>query len=382
MARVPDWVQERRLRWTCLLLLLTLSLAACGAGPPPEAAQATVGPATTRLVAHLRTPTPATPTATPTRPPTATWVPLPSPHPTAMDGLSGRGDVPLVGLGDAWTLAAVGKAVFVDVRPLANYEQERIPGAISMPVGEVTQRYGELPTDQLLIFYCNCRAEAESTQAALAALEKGLNQVAVLQGGWQAWLQAGYLVEGTNFASDPYATAGRVLGSPGAPITMVEFSDFQCPYCAQYALETLPQIKESYIETGLVYYIFKDLPLPIHPHAQKAAEASRCAGAQDSFWEMHGLLFKDQEQWSALDEAGALAAFAAYAGELGLDLPSFEACLSSGDFADLVVRDQWEAERAGVQLAPAFLINDRRTAGAYPFSEFERLIEAELAKEK
>lgn len=127
-----------------------------------------------------------------------------------------------------------------------------------------------------------------------------------------------------------------------------------------------------------MYYIFKDLPLPSHPSAQKAAEAGRCAGAQDSFWEMHHSLFEYQEQWSTVDEGRAQAAFATYAGQLGLDVPSFETCLSSGEYGDLVARDQEEAERTGVQGVPAFLIGSRRTAGAYPFVVFERLIEAEL----
>lgn len=363
-----------------LWLVLSLVLAACGGDPTPEAGQATVEPTATYGMAQVKTSTPQ-PVASATQAPTPTWVPLPSPAPTATGGEPGRGGVPQVSVGQAWTLAAVGEAVLVDVRPLGNYEKERIPNAISMPVDEVAERYEELPDDQLLIFYCNCKAEIESSEAALAALEKGLSQVAVLRGGWQAWLQAGYLVEGTKVEGEPDLTGGRVMGSPDAPITMVEYSDFQCPYCADYSLETLPLVVEAYIETGLVRYVFKDLPLAFHQHAQKAAEASRCAGAQDSFWPIHHLLFEHQEEWSAMDEARALAAFVAYAGELGLDVRSFEACLASGEFAEAVVRDQWEAERLGVQLVPAFLINGRRTAGAYPYAEFERLIEAELARE-
>lgn len=386
-----DQAQRGRFYLPGLVLILTLGLllAACAAEPTstPAAGQVAPQPTITHRLAQVKTSTPppiATasprPSATATPPPTATWVPLPSPYPSPTG--PGRGDVPVVGLGDAWTLAAVGKAVFVDVRPRANFEEERIPDAISMPVDEVSQRYAELPTDRLLIFYCNCQAEVESIEGALAAMEGGLEQVAVLQGGWQAWLRAGYQVEGTRVSGPAGSAEGRTLGSPNAPITMVEFSDFQCPYCAQYALETLPQIEEQYIETGLVYYVFKDLPLPFHAHAQKAAEASHCAAAQNRFWEMHDLLFTYQEQWSALDEAGTLAAFTTYAAELELDVAAFEACLSSGQFAEQVTRDQWEAERAGVQMVPSFFIGDRRSAGAYPFAEFQRLLEAELAEQE
>jgi protein-disulfide isomerase len=364
-----------------LVLTLGLLLAACGAEPTTTSAadQLAPQPTITYRLAQVKTSTPP-PIATVTPPPTATWVPLPSPYPSPTG--PGRADVPVVGLGDAWTLAAEGQAVFVDVRPWVNYEEERIPDAISMPVDEVSQRYAELPTDRLLIFYCNCQAEVESIEGALAAMEGGLGQVAALQGGWQAWLRAGYQVEGTKVSGPAGSAEGRTLGNPDAPVTMVEFSDFQCPYCAQYALETLPQIEVQYIETGLVYYVFKDLPLPFHAHAQKAAEASHCAAAQDRFWEMHDLLFENQAQWAALDGAGALAAFATYAAQLELDEAAFEACLSSGQFAEKVARDQSEAERAGVQMVPSFFINDRRSAGAYPFAEFQRLLEAELAKQE
>ncbi|MEJ2211325.1 MAG: rhodanese-like domain-containing protein, partial [Anaerolineae bacterium] len=179
------------------LLLLSLVLAACGAAPTPGASQATGQTTAAQPVAQANTPAPtatrqpatSTPTATerPTRAPTATWVPLPSPAPTATDS-----GVTHLGIGDAWTMVAVDKAVLVDVRPVANYEEDHVPDAISMPVDEVAERYKELPDDRLLIFYCNCKNEAESTEAALAAQAHGLEQVAVLQGGLEAWLRAGY----------------------------------------------------------------------------------------------------------------------------------------------------------------------------------------------
>lgn len=372
-----------------LLLSLALILAACGAAPTLEAGKRAAEPATTDRAAQVETATSvasATPRPTTTPRPTPTWMPLPSPPPT--DSGPGRGDVPLLGVGEAWALAASGEAVFVDVRPRGNYEQEHIPDAVSMPAAEasmpadqVAERYEELPDDRLLIFYCNCKAEVGSIEAALAALEQGREQVAALHGGWQAWLQAGYPVAGASVESEREVAPERAMGSPDAPITMVEFSEFQCPYCAMYSLETLPQIVETYVDTGLVRYVFKDLPLPFHPHAQKAAEAGRCAGAQDRFWPMHDLLFEHQEAWSALDEAGALAAFVGYADELGLDRVRFQECLASGEFSEAVARDQSEAERLGIRAVPSFLINDQRMAGAYPFADFQRLIEAELAQE-
>lgn len=354
---------------------LALLLSACGANSTADGVRATIEATAIDALAQADTVTPRPPTPTPTRAPTPTWVPLPSPAPTATDD-----GVSLVNVGEAWALMAADEAALVDVRPPGNYKEERIAGSISMPLDEIAERWQELPADRLLIFYCHCKAEVESIEAALVALREGLPQVAALLGGWEAWLRAGYPVDGSKVQGNLETAVDRVLGSPDAPITMVEFSDFQCPYCADYALETLPQIVENYVESGRVRYVFKDLPLPFHQHAQKAAEASRCAGAQDAFWPMHDLLFGYQAEWSVLDEAGALAAFVAYAGGLELDVKAFEACLVSGEFAQAVARDQGDAKRLGVQAVPAFLINDRRTAGAYPYTEFERLIEEELAQ--
>lgn len=131
-----------------------------------------------------------------------------------------------------------------------------------------------------------------------------------------------------------------------------------------------------YIDTGQVYYVFKDLPLSFHPNAQKAAEAARCAGAQGAYLPMHELLFTQQSQWSGQDAAASLRTFVAYAGELGLDTEAFLACVESGQFAAQIAQDMQEARQAGISGTPSFLINGQLLVGAYPFENFQQMIEA------
>lgn len=165
-----------------------------------------------------------------------------------------------------------------------------------------------------------------------------------------------------------------VKGSPDAPVTIVEFSEFQCPYCGYYVRETFPKIDEAYIKTGKVKYVFRDFPLTsIHPYAQKAAEAGGCAAQQGKFWEYHDLLFAHQD---ALD----VSSLKQYAADLSLDTAQFDACLDSGAMADEVAGDFADGQTYGVSGTPAFFVNGIRLNGAQPFEAFQELIEEELAK--
>jgi protein-disulfide isomerase len=124
------------------------------------------------------------------------------------------------------------------------------------------------------------------------------------------------------FDAEAYAT----MGNPNAPVVIVQFADFQCPFCQRHHDQTEPLIYDQYIQTGLVRYVVKDFPLStIHPQAQKASEAAECAGAQGAYWPMHDKLYDEQRQWSG--NAGSLALFKQYARSLGLDGDAFDACL-------------------------------------------------------
>ena len=171
----------------------------------------------------------------------------------------------------------------------------------------------------------------------------------------------------------PQATGAHAIGNPDAPVVMIEFTDYQCPFCSRYFSQTLPKIKENFIDTGQVYYVFKDFPITnIHPQAVKAAEAARCAGDQDNYLGMHDLLFENQEAWSGRTDAPDL--FVSYAEELGLDIEQFQGCLNSGQHEAAVYADLEEGQNAGVRGTPAFYINGYALSGAQPYGIFEQAI--------
>lgn len=175
------------------------------------------------------------------------------------------------------------------------------------------------------------------------------------------------LIAGISIEGEP------ILGNPEAPVTLVEFSDFQCPFCARYANDTFPQIKREYVDTGKVRVVFKHFPLPFHNFAQKAAEAAECAKEQGKFWEYKEKLFQNQ---SALGEDYLKK----YAQDLGLGAQRFNDCLDSGKFEKKVKEDLKEGEDAGVTGTPTFFINGEKLVGAQPFSEFQTVIEKKLSK--
>ena len=158
-------------------------------------------------------------------------------------------------------------------------------------------------------------------------------------------------------------------GPADAPIVLVEFSDFQCPYC-QRATETIAQLVEQYGDQ--IRLVYKDYPLPSHPEAFKAAEAGNCANEQGLFWELHDKMFETQD---ALD----VEALKTYATELGLDEGAFAACLDEGRFAAHVEGDLALGREYGVSSTPTIFINGRTVMGAVPFETFDEIIQEELA---
>jgi protein-disulfide isomerase len=160
-------------------------------------------------------------------------------------------------------------------------------------------------------------------------------------------------------------------GAPEAPITIVEFADFQCPYCQQ-VLPVLAAVLEQY--PGQVSLAFRDFPLPGHPAAAKAAEAAHCAGEQGQFWAYHDLLFAQQGPFATAD-------FLAHADTLGLERTAFQACLESGKHRATVAQHRAAGEQAGVTGTPTFFINGRLLTGAQPLEAFRALIDDALAQQ-
>ncbi len=180
---------------------------------------------------------------------------------------------------------------------------------------------------------------------------------------------------GVRILLDPPRTSVEVadaptLGPAAAPVTIVEFSDFECPFCAR-ARPTLKRIAEVYGER--VRIAFRDYPLPNHPRAPKAAEAAACATDQGKFWEMHDKLFGASPKLDIAD-------LKRYAGELGLDAAAFDACLDDGRKAAAVKADLDAGNGYGVNSTPAFFINGRLVSGALPFERFAEVIDDELER--
>ena len=172
-----------------------------------------------------------------------------------------------------------------------------------------------------------------------------------------------------------------ILGKKDAPVTVIEFSDYQCPFCKRFFETTLPTLKAEYIETGKVRYVFRDFPLDqIHPQARKAAEAAHCAGDQGKYWEMHDLLFQNQQTLQ-------IESLKAYARGLRLDSTVFDACLGQGKYAVEVQKDFEDGVAGGVRGTPSFFIGKTRPddtiqgtflTGALPTPVFRQAIDNAL----
>ncbi|MEW6203134.1 MAG: thioredoxin domain-containing protein [bacterium] len=173
------------------------------------------------------------------------------------------------------------------------------------------------------------------------------------------------------------------MGKDDAPVTMIEFTDMQCPYCKRYNDTTFPTIKQKYIDTGKLRYLQINLPLPFHKDAHKAAQALYCASDQEKFWEMRDEMFKNQ---------GALSvdAIKGYAGRLALDAAAFSACLDGGKYENRVNDDLKAAQAAGINGTPGFVIartinattivKGNKLSGAQPTDVFVQAIEKTLSK--
>ena len=178
----------------------------------------------------------------------------------------------------------------------------------------------------------------------------------------------------------------NAMGDPNAPIKIEEFSDFQCPYCARFHEETEWQIANSYVADGTVYFVYRSFGEFIGPESKAAAEAAYCAGDQNKYWEYHDILFANQTG----ENVGAYAdrRLQAFAEMLSLDMDAFNDCFSNGKYSDRVNQDRVDGTAAGVTGTPAFSITytvdgeqkQRFIPGAYPFSEFQKEIEAALAE--
>jgi protein-disulfide isomerase len=164
-----------------------------------------------------------------------------------------------------------------------------------------------------------------------------------------------------------------MLGDANAPVTLIEFTDYQCPFCGRHYDETYGKIKSDYIDTGKVKLVVRDYPLSFHQFAQKGAEAANCADDQGKYWEMHDKLFGNQAVWSALPDA--VPTFKQYAKDIGLNTAEFDDCLDNDAHADEISKDLADGTASGVSGTPGFWVvgpdnQSQFISGAYPYETF------------
>lgn len=175
-----------------------------------------------------------------------------------------------------------------------------------------------------------------------------------------------------------------IIGDPDAPITIIEFSDFQCPFCERFNSQTLPLLHEEYIDKGLVKLVFRDFPIQsIHPNAVITALAAECADDQDAFKGMHDVLFERQKEWSNTASQNMLGVLVGYASEIGINADEFETCVAMGRHVEDIRKDLEDGRAYGISGTPGFYIgNDDigyvAVQGAQPFEIFKRVIDSQL----
>lgn len=209
-------------------------------------------------------------------------------------------------------------------------------------------------------------------------------------------LIAGAVIYATGLKNQPAGSAERpsvpvagsvpaignavALGDPSAPVTMIEYGDFQCPFCGRFFAQTEPQIIEKYVKTGKVKLVYKDYAF-LGPESVAAAEAAKCAADGGKFWDYHDALYREEQQ-DGREHNGNLnrGLFLRLAKELGMNESQFASCVDTGKYKSAVEADIKEAQAFGVQGTPAFFVGERFVSGALPFAQFEAAILGELNK--
>ncbi len=172
------------------------------------------------------------------------------------------------------------------------------------------------------------------------------------------------------------AFEGFTEGSPDAPVEVVEYSDFECPYCMQFAVVQLPDIRRRLVETGRARWRFVDRPISqLHPNAFLAAHAAHCADDQGKFWQMHDMLYQRHRDWASR-RRGAARRFNEFAKQLALDTSAFEACMDSEQYMPRIQASVDAAVAAGITSTPTFVVNGRRLPGVPTADELVRIVDS------
>lgn len=188
--------------------------------------------------------------------------------------------------------------------------------------------------------------------------------------------QAGGLVAGEK--KDVSVDDDAFMGNEKAKVTIVEFSDFQCPFCRVFWNGAYQQIKKEYIDSGKIKFVYRDYPLSFHPAAQVSAEAAECAHEQGKFWEMHDKIFGEQAKQGTGTITYSAVELKKWASQIGLNSANFNQCLDSGKYKSEVEKDLADGSVYGVSGTPTLFINGNPVVGAQPFSAFKTIIDDEL----
>jgi protein-disulfide isomerase len=254
-----------------------------------------------------------------------------------------------------------------------------------LAIAALTFIYTDSSFAQTSIELTEVKQQIESLKTAQTDMQKDLQTIKDILQAKQAPIAPPHPLGPTkNNPTVVSLEGGAIRGNQNAKVTLVEFTDYQCPFCNRHFRDTMPQIENDYVKTGKIQYVLRDFPLEsIHPLAFKAAEAANCSGEQGKYWEMHDQLFANQNALGAKD-------LPSYAQGLGLDLSKFMHCLESGRYIAKVRRDQAEAAEKGINGTPTFFIGlsdpkgseikaVAKIVGAQSYSAFKAAIDALLA---
>jgi protein-disulfide isomerase len=173
---------------------------------------------------------------------------------------------------------------------------------------------------------------------------------------------------------------GHVLGSDSALIEVVEFGDFECPGCGQWANLAEPDVRARLVNTGMIRFRFMDFPLENHPNTRAAHMAAWCAGEQNKFWEMHDAIFANQDRWSGYATSRPDRVLSSLAQQLGVNIDQYGSCVSTKKFAGQIQSNFDAGNTQGVGQTPTFFIGNRKVTGAIPYDEFKRHVDEVIAE--
>lgn len=195
-----------------------------------------------------------------------------------------------------------------------------------------------------------------------------------------AWYTGRTQVTTVDPSLPPLAAEGHVEGSPTAPLEVLEFGDYECPQCGNFATITGPDVRKRLIETGQIRLRYFDFPLPMHPNSWTASHAGMCAEEQGKFWPMHDRIYGGLLEWYTAATRNPTEVFTRYATELGLDAGKFETCVKEERYKRKIEANLAEGSRRGINSTPTFVIGSKVIPGNIPYDRFKAYVDSAIAR--